>query len=88
MPSYFRISRWRPASVPHWNLLGRIIHPFLLATGFDTIHFGRTVGSPPGLPGGGMTGVVPACGVGSLMSGSTLGGQRTPSVCSSFSLKV
>ena len=52
------------------------------------IYFGRTVGSPPGLPGGGITGIGPAWGVGALMFGSTLGGHRTPSVCSSFSLKV
>jgi hypothetical protein len=52
------------------------------------IHFGRTVGSPPGLPGGGMIGIVPTLGVGALMSGSILGGQRTPSVRLSFSLKV
>jgi hypothetical protein len=56
---------------------------------FDKNHFGRTVGSPPGLPGGGMTGIAPPCGgVGALMSGSTLGGQMTPSVCASLSLKV
>jgi hypothetical protein len=51
-------------------------------------HFGRKVGSPPGLPGGGMTGILPASGVGALMAGSTSGGQMTPSVCSSLSLKV
>lgn len=38
------------------------------------------LGSPPGLPGGGMTGVLPVCGVGNLISGSTAGGgQITPS---------
>src|ERR1019366_9683162 len=51
-------------------------------------HFGRRVGSPPGLPGGGMIGMGPPSGVGALMSGSTLGGQRTPSVRSNFSLRV
>jgi hypothetical protein len=33
---------------------------------------------PPGLPGGGITGILPAFGVGALMAGSTLGGQMTP----------
>jgi hypothetical protein len=35
-----------------------------------------------------MTGIEPTSGVGALMSESILGGQRTPSVRSSFSLKV
>jgi hypothetical protein len=40
------------------------------------------LGSPPGLPGGGMTGILPASGVGNLISGSTPGGgQITPSDC-------
>ena len=52
-------------------------------------YFGRTVGSPPGLPGGGMTGVLlPASGVGARMSGSTFGGQITPSVRASLSLRL
>ena len=34
-------------------------------------YFGRTVGSPPGLPGGGITGVLPVSGVGARISGST-----------------
>jgi hypothetical protein len=43
-------------------------------------YFGRTVGSPPGLPGGGITGVLPTSGVGARISGSTpVGGQSTPS---------
>jgi hypothetical protein len=46
------------------------------------------VGSPPGLPGGGMTGVFPASGVGNFIPGSTLGGgQMTPSDCASRSLR-
>src|SRR3954464_10012222 len=46
-----------------------------------TSYFGRTVGSPPGLPGGGMTGMAPfVLGAGACMSGSTPeGGQSTPS---------
>lgn len=43
-------------------------------------YFGCTLGSPPGLPGGGMTGVSPAFGVGAFMAGSTSGGQMTPLV--------
>jgi hypothetical protein len=35
-----------------------------------------------------MTGIGPPCGVGALMSESILGGQMTPSVCASLSLKV
>ena len=43
-------------------------------------YFGRIVGSPPGLPGGGITGVLPASGVGARISGSTpAGGHSTPS---------
>jgi hypothetical protein len=43
-------------------------------------YFGRSVGSPPGLPGGGMTGVLPVSGVGMRIAGSTPdGGQSTPS---------
>jgi hypothetical protein len=36
------------------------------------------LGSPPGLPGGGMIGILPVCGVGALIAGSTFGGQITP----------
>jgi hypothetical protein len=43
-------------------------------------HLGWTLGSPPGLPGGGITGVLPAFGVGALIAGSTSGGQMTPAV--------
>ena len=49
-------------------------------------HFGRTLGSPPGLPGGGMTGVLPVSGVGARISGSTPdGGHSTPSDFASLS---
>jgi hypothetical protein len=49
-------------------------------------YFGRSVGSPPGLPGGGITGVVPASGVGARISGSTpAGGHKTPSDLASLS---
>ena len=41
-------------------------------------YFGFTFGSPPGLPGGGITGLLPLSGAGTLMPGSTLGGQITP----------
>src|SRR5262245_64829911 len=44
-------------------------------------YFGWIVGSPPGLPGGGMTGVfcAPGSGGGTCISGSTLcGGRMTP----------
>jgi hypothetical protein len=45
-----------------------------------TAYFGRTLGSPPGLPGGGITGVLPPSGVGARIPGSTpAGGHSTPS---------
>ena len=44
-----------------------------------TPYFGRRFGSPPGLPGGGITGVLPVSGVGARISGSTpAGGHNTP----------
>jgi hypothetical protein len=49
-------------------------------------YFGRTEGSPPGLPGGGITGVLPVSGVGARISGSTPeGGHITPSDFASLS---
>jgi hypothetical protein len=54
-------------------------------TGFSA-YFGRTLGSPPGLPGGGITGVLPVFGVGARISGSTPdGGHNTPSDFASLS---
>jgi hypothetical protein len=45
------------------------------------------VGSPPGLPGGGITGVLPTSGVGARIVGSTpAGGHNTPSDLASLSL--
>ena len=50
-------------------------------------YFGRIVGSPPGLPGGGITGVLPVFGAGACISGSTPGGgQSTPSERANLSL--
>jgi hypothetical protein len=44
------------------------------------------LGSPPGLPGGGITGVLPVSGVGARISGSTpAGGHNTPSDLASLS---
>jgi hypothetical protein len=49
-------------------------------------YFGRTLGSPPGLPGGGITRVLPVSGVGARISGSTpAGGHKTPSVLANLS---
>lgn len=50
-------------------------------------YFGLIVGSPPGLPGGGMTGMAPSVlGAGACISGSTpAGGQSTPSDFASLS---
>src|ERR1700680_3440640 len=49
-------------------------------------YFGRRLGSPPGLPGGDITGVLPVSGVGARISGSTPeGGHRTPSDLASLS---
>src|ERR1700730_1383586 len=50
------------------------------------VYCGRTFGSPPGLPGGGITGVLPVSGVGARISGSTPeGGHNTPSDLASLS---
>jgi hypothetical protein len=47
------------------------------------------LGSPPGLPGGGMTGVLSPSGVGNLIAGSTAGGgQMTPSDCARRLLRL
>ena len=44
------------------------------------------LGSPPGLPGGGITGVLPVSGVGACIAGSTpVGGHSTPSDLASLS---
>ena len=51
-------------------------------------YFGWTFGLPPGLPGGGITGVFPAFGVGAFIPVSMSGGQITPLVWSSRSLSV
>ena len=49
-------------------------------------YLGRMVGSPPGLPGGGITGMVPVSGAGARICGSTPeGGHRTPSDFASLS---
>ncbi|EFI52297.1 hypothetical protein AfiDRAFT_0283 [Afipia sp. 1NLS2] len=53
-----------------------------------THHFGRTFGLPPGLPGGGITGMelLGGFGVGACISGSTpAGGHSTPSDWASVS---
>jgi len=61
---------------------------FLAETPEIPRYFGRMSGLPPGLPGGGITGVLPALGVGARMSGSTpAGGQSTPSDLASLSAK-
>lgn len=54
----------------------------------ETHHFGRTFGSPPGLPGGGMTGIEPFAefGAGACICGSMPGGgHSTPSDSDSVS---
>src|SRR5262249_47973495 len=51
-------------------------------------YLGCTFGLPPGLPGGGITGILPTSGVGALMSGSTFGGHSTPSLRASLSLRL
>src|SRR3984893_3980414 len=50
------------------------------------VYCGRRPGSPPGLPGGRITGVLPVSGVGARISGSTPeGGHNTPSDLASLS---
>src|SRR4029077_16752527 len=51
------------------------------------LYFGCTFGSPPGLPGGGMTGVLPPPGGGAAISGSTLGGHTAPSLRATVPLR-
>ena len=47
------------------------------------------LGSPPGLPGGGMTGILPVSGVGNVICGSTAGGGHiTPSDCARRLLRL
>lgn|SRR5579862_3087899 len=54
----------------------------------ETVRYlGWTLGLPPGLPGGEITGIFPAFGVGALMGSPTLGGQITPPDCESLSLR-
>jgi hypothetical protein len=61
---------------------------FLAETPEISCYFGRMSGLPPGLPGGGITGVLPASGVGACISGSTpAGGHSTPSDLASLSVK-
>ena len=73
------------SSKPAGSLLGPVESDHLPALQ-SALYFGRTVGSPPGLPGGGITGVLPASGVGARISGSTpVGGHNTPSDFASLS---
>jgi hypothetical protein len=52
-------------------------------------YFGLKLGLQPGLPGGGITGVLPASGVGARISGSTpAGGHNTPPDLASLSPSV
>src|SRR5262249_7685325 len=54
----------------------------------DGNYFGCIDWSPPGVPGGGITGIAPPGGVGCLISGSTFfGGQITPPERASLSLR-
>jgi cytochrome c1 len=54
-----------------------------------THYFGTMNGSPPGVPGGGITGVTPPPTGGAAMPGSTpAGGQMMPFDCDSRSLRV
>jgi hypothetical protein len=52
-------------------------------------YFGITLGSPPGVPGGGTTGITPPPTAGAEMPGSTpAGGQITPFERDSWSLRL
>jgi hypothetical protein len=60
-----------------------------LANLLPLLHFGMMVGSPPGVPGGGMTGMTPPPVGGTEMLGSTsAGGQITPLERDNSSLKL
>ena len=66
-----------------YPLRSKTLHP---PSACKSAYFGRTLGSPPGLPGGGITGVLPVSGVGARISGSTpVGGHNTPSERASLS---
>jgi hypothetical protein len=64
-----------------------MVDALLLIVGAD--HFGMMLGSPPGVPGGGITGVTPPPTGGADMPGSIpAGGQITPFERDSWSLKL
>jgi hypothetical protein len=44
----------------------------------DQSYFGNTVGSPPGVPGGGITGIAPRFGGGFTLGSAVCGGMITP----------
>ena len=58
--------------------------------GRQEAYLGTTVWLPPGVPGGGITGIVPWLfgGSGAWMPGSTVGGCNVPSCCDSRSLRL
>src|SRR5262245_31060137 len=71
-----------------WGRFGAIHLAFHLGFTWPFAYFGWTDWSPPGLPGGGITGMGPPGGVGCLISGSTCsGGQITPPERASLSLR-
>ena len=74
-------------AMPHEQALGEFIRQQLRPLARDGLlsretttkrYFGWTFGLPPGLPGGGITGVLPASGVGAFIPLSMSGGQITP----------
>jgi hypothetical protein len=74
------VSRACGAWADHFDRAGRAVRQL------ETRYFGRTEGSPPGLPGGGITGMLPPSGVGARISGSIpAGGHSTPSDLASLS---
>jgi hypothetical protein len=69
------------------NLFASPLHISLQSLCFAETYFGTIDGSPPGVPGGGMTGVLPPPTGGAAIPGSTpAGGQMIPFDCDSWSL--
>ena len=74
-------------AMPHEQALGEFMRQQLRPLARDGLlsrytttkrYFGWTFGLPPGLPGGGITGVLPTSGVGAFIPLSMSGGQITP----------
>jgi hypothetical protein len=84
--------RNRLANRPYTARLSRrwTSHSQMVGVRAERDYFGTTCWLPPGVPGGGITGMLPSprCGSGLWMPGSIAGGCRVPRCCDSLSLRV